>query len=196
MRTARETLEEIAAGDALPHLSDPRAEVRRVAVSACARLGRDAIEPLSSLLDGELDETVRAEIIEVLGSLGPDALPSVWATREDQSTRVVEAVATALGEIGDGSAVPWLVEALDGADDNLVREAAVAALGSIGDERSLAPLLEAARSGKPQIRRRAVVALTAFEGPEVEAALLAARLDRNPMVREAAEGILGRPGTP
>ena len=195
VRTAREALEEIAAGNPLAHLADPRAEVRRVAVSACAGLGRAALGPLSSLADHEEDETVRAEIIEVLGGFGPDAYPRVWAARGDQSTRVVEAVATALGEIGEDAAVPWLLDALDGHEDGLVREAAIAALGSIGDETALAALLDAARNGKPQIRRRAVVALTAFEGLEVEAALLAARLDRNPMVREVAEGILGRPGS-
>lgn len=195
VRTVRETLEEIASGNPLQHLADPRPEIRRVAVSACADLGRDALDPLSSLLENEKDETVRAEIIEVLGRLGPDAYAPVWSARDDQSPRVVESVATALGEIGSTDAIPWLLEALDTHEDGLVREAAVAALGSIGDEAALAVLLDAVRAGKPQIRRRAVVALTAFEGPEVEAALLAARLDRNPMVREVAEGILGRPGS-
>ncbi|NNF88611.1 MAG: MerR family transcriptional regulator, partial [Acidimicrobiia bacterium] len=60
------------------------------------------------------------------------------------------------------------------------------------DDRALPTLLEAVAAGKPQIRRRAVVALTAFEGPDVEAAFTAARLDRNPMVREVAEMVLGR----
>ena len=106
--------------------------------------------------------------------------------------RVVEAATTALGEIGDPTAVPWLIETSANHENALVREAAIAALGSIGDQRSLPTLLEAVRTGKPQIRRRAVVALTAFEGPEVEAALTTARLDRNPMVREVAEMVLGR----
>jgi HEAT repeat protein len=195
VRTTRETLREIAAGDPLPHLADPRPEIRRVAVSACASLGPAALEPLSSLLDNDQDEAVRAEVIEVLGKLGPDAYTAVWSARDDASHRVVEAVATALGEIGDSAAIPWLLSSVGGHEDGLVREAAVAALGSIGDEAALEALLDAARTGKPQIRRRAVVALTAFEGPEVEAALLAARLDRNPMVREVGEGILGRPAT-
>lgn len=165
-----------------------------MAVSACALLGSTALDPLSSLAGHESDEYIRSEIVEVLGRLGADAYPVVWAAREDESIRVIEAVATALGEIGDAAALPWLLEVGDDHPDGLVREAAVAALGAIGDDRALPTLLEAVRNGKPQIRRRAVVALTAFEGPQVEAALLAARLDRNPMVREVAEAILGRPG--
>ncbi len=106
--------------------------------------------------------------------------------------RVVEAATTALGEIGDSAFVPWLIETSAHHENALIREAAIAALGSIGDERSMPTLLEAVRTGKPQIRRRAVVALTAFDGPEVEAALTVARLDRNPMVREVAEMVLGR----
>jgi hypothetical protein len=38
-----------------------------------------------------------------------------------------------------------------------------------------------------------VVALTVFEGPEIEPALRAAARDRNPMVREVAEMVVGRP---
>ena len=192
MGTERDALQEIASGDPVRYLDDPRPEVRRVAVSACAGLGSEALEALASRVAQEPDENVRAEIIEVLGRLGSDAYPHVWERRDDESTRVVESVATALGELGDAAALPWLLGLIDNHEDVLVREAAVAALGAIGDDRALPTLLESARSGKPQIRRRAVVALTAFEGPQVEAALLAARLDRNPMVKEVAEGILGR----
>jgi len=152
----------------------------------------DALGPLSELSARDPDEEVRAEAIEVLGLLGEPASAAVVAALADASMRVVEAATTALGEIGDPTAVPWLIEASVDHENALVREAAIAALGSIGDQRSLPTLLEAVRTGKPQIRRRAVVALTAFEGPEVEAALTTARLDRNPMVREVAEMVLGR----
>jgi len=188
----RDILEDLAGGDPIPHLSDDRSEVRRLAVAACSRLGLDALEPLSELSAHDPDEEVRAEAIEVLGLLGEAASAAALAARADSSLRVVEAATTALGEIGDPTTVPWLIETSTNHEAALVREAAIAALGSIGDERSLPTLLEAVRTGKPQIRRRAVVALTAFEGPEVEAALTTARLDRNPMVREVAEMVLGR----
>lgn len=192
MAEGREILEQIATGDPRPHLAHPAPEVRRLAVAACVRFGADAIGWLAPLAVGDEDEHVRAEAVEVLGGLGRDAYVSVWAARTDPSARVVEAVATALGEMGDSRAVAWLTGVLEEHPEPIVREAAVAALGAIGDTRALPVVLEAARAGKPQIRRRAVVALTAFEGPEVEAALLAATLDRNPMVREVAEMLLGR----
>ncbi len=192
MGAGREILEDIVGNDPIPHLKDPRAEVRRLAVAAVARFGSGALEPLAVLAAGDPDEHVRAEAVEVSGALGESAYAVAWGAREDSSARVVEAAVTALGEIGDETAVPWLIETVTLHDEAIVREAAVAALGAIGDERALPTLLEAARSGKPQIRRRAIVALTAFEDAEVEGVFAAARLDRNPMVREVAEMVLGR----
>jgi len=43
---------------------------------------------------------------------------------------------------------------------------------------------------KPSVRRRAVVALAAFEGPEVEAAVLRARDDLDWQTRSSAELLL------
>jgi HEAT repeat protein len=188
----RDTLEQIVGSDPLPHLKDGRAEIRRLAVAGSARLGQAAFESLVATLDEDSDDEVRAAAIEILGGLGPRAFDAVWGARDDPSMRVVEAAVSALGEIGQTEAVPWLIEAVPTHQEPLVREAAVAALGAIGDQSALPTLLQAARSGKPQIRRRALVALTAFEGPEVVSAFTAARLDRNPMVREIAEMVLGR----
>jgi HEAT repeat protein len=75
-----------------------------------------------------------------------------------------------------------------GHDDALAREAAVAALGALGDEAGLPAILAACRD-KPTIRRRAVLALAPFEGDGVEAALVAARTDRDWQVRQAAEDL-------
>jgi HEAT repeat protein len=55
-------------------------------------------------------------------------------------------------------------------------------------------LLDLVETGSPQVRRRSVVALSVFEGERVTAALLAAAGDRNPMVREAAEMVVGPGG--
>jgi HEAT repeat protein len=114
----------------------------------------------------------------------------------DETAEVREAAATALGEIGSATSVPILVtHAGDSDEDKLVREAAVAALGAIGDPAALPTLLELIADGPPQIRRRCVAALSVFDGPDVEAALHAAATDRNPMVREAAEMVVGRTPT-
>ena len=51
------------------------------------------------------------------------------------------------------------------------------------------PAVLAATGDKATVRRRAVIALAAFEGPEVDAALEAARGDRDWQVRQAAEDL-------
>lgn len=112
------------------------------------------------------------------------------AVLDDPDAAVVEVAAWAAGEqehVGDDVLQRLCALATD-ADDALVREAAVAALGAIGDERALAAIL-AACDDKPAIRRRAVLALAPFEGPAVEAALQAARTDRDWQVRQAAEDV-------
>ncbi|MCL1693116.1 MAG: HEAT repeat domain-containing protein, partial [Actinomycetia bacterium] len=112
--------------------------------------------------------------------------------RNDDDPRVVEAIATAYGELGDPAAVPWLIELASTDGDRAGREAAVAALGAIGDDSALSTLLELVASAPPQVRRRAVVALTVFDDPAVEPAIRGAARDRNPSVREAAEMVVGR----
>lgn len=168
------------------------AKVRRLAVSACSgRLGTDEIEALEAALNSDSDPRVRAEAAEVLSEGGPAVFEAVMKATSDEDGIVREAAATGLGELEDNRAVDWLMSAAAHDAEKLVREAAVAALGAIGDERAIALLLELVTSAPPQVRRRSVVALSVFDGPEVEAAITAAKEDRNPMVREAAEMVFG-----
>lgn len=109
----------------------------------------------------------------------------------DTADVVVEAAAWAAGEQGAVHLVPTLSRLATTAADALVREAAVAALGAIGSVDGLSAIL-AACGDKPAIRRRAVLALAPFDGPEVDAALEAARHDRDWQVRQAAEDVLPR----
>ena len=193
MGTDREILTQIASGKVLAHLRDPRPEIRRLAASACSGVHTGQVKTaLQGLAANDDNEEVRAQAIEILSEFGPLVLEDVQRATADPAVRVVEAAVTALGELGSTEPVPWLIETVAGHDETIVREAAVAALGALGDQRALPGLLEAASTGKPQVRRRAVVALSAFDGPKVEATLEMARLDRNPMVREVAEMLLGR----
>jgi HEAT repeat protein len=180
--------------DPLPFLNHADERIRWLAVSAChVRISQpDVTEAVSEVLRSDPAARVRAEAAEALGST-PDRFSDLFAAADDPDAIVREAVATAFGEIADRHALPWLASAARDDADKLVREAAVAALGAIGDPATLPVLLEIVTSGGPQLRRRAVVALSVFDGPEVEAALRAAANDRNPMVREAAEMVVGRP---
>ena len=74
--------------------------------------------------------------------------------------------------------------------DPLCRESAVAALGAIADPAGL-PAILAGLDDKPEVRRRAVIALAPFDGPEVDAALARAAVDRDKQVRAAAAELLG-----
>ena len=174
------------------YLEDHRPTIRRLALSSLA--GKPAhCETVARLLDDE-EPRVRAEAAEVLGTFGKPALASLLdaAARTDEQI-VVEAIAAALGEVADSRATPWLIEVARGNHDTLTRETAVASLGAIADPSALPVLLELVADGPPHVRRRSVVALTVFDGGEVEAAIRTALTDRNPMVREAAEMVVGRP---
>ncbi|NNF65262.1 MAG: hypothetical protein HKN07_13520 [Acidimicrobiia bacterium] len=167
------------------------ATVRRLAVTMA---GESDVASLARAL-GDDDATVRAAAVEQLAVVGGDR-ETVMEAADDHDERVVEAVATALGELEDEAALPWLTTLAKDHTDKLVREAAVAALGAIGHPDALPVLLELLGKGPPQVRRRCVVALTVFDVPGVEEALQAALDDRNPMVREAAEMVVGRPVEP
>jgi HEAT repeat protein len=108
---------------------------------------------------------------------------------EDPDVTVVEAAAWALGELGgDRAAIVALARVAGGHEDALAREAAVGALGARGDPEGLAAVLAACRD-VATVRRRAVLALAPFEGPAVDAAVVAARRDRDWQVRQAAEDL-------
>lgn len=185
----------LLSSDPLPYFDHDDASVRRLAVSVAAaektRAGLD--DALVVLLQSDPSDRVRAEAAEVLATTGPAAFDALLTATDDVSPIVVEAAMTGLGEIKAPAAVPLLIDAAQSHKDRLVREAAVASLGAIADERALQTLLDLVAKGPPRIRRRSVVALTVFDGPDVEAAIRGALTDRNPMVREAAEMVAGRP---
>jgi HEAT repeat protein len=166
--------------------------LRRIAVAA-AQSKPELWETLATMLAQDPDPLVRRECAEVLGRSGANPLEAISAARHDDAATVREAAITALGEIASPASVDALLEtAADENEDKLVREGAVAALGAIGDERAVATLIKLIDTGPPQIRRRCVPALSVFDGAEIEAALRRAAADRNPMVREAAEMVVGR----
>ncbi len=165
---------------------------RRIAVAASLR-HPSLFDRLADMLITDADAIVRRECAEVLGLSGRGDPELLRRALQDDVPEVREAAATALGEVADSGSVEILIEhATNDDEDKLVREAAVAALGAIGDDRAVPALLALIESGPPQLRRRSVPALSVFDGDRVETALRQAAKDRNPMVREAAEMVVGR----
>lgn len=177
--------------DPKPALDSADATVRRLAVAAA--VARPELHPqVIELLSEDPAPMVRRECAETLGMAAVDDHAPLVEALHDVDSTVREAAVTALGELEAAPPVPALIALARDDSDSLVREAAVAALGAIGDVTAVPPLLELLANGPPQVRRRCVVALTVFEGREIEAALRSAARDRNPMVREAAEMVVGR----
>lgn len=167
-------------------LIDPDPAIREVALGAAERLGMLDAARLSTALSDESPIVRRRAAVVAAAHLDVDLLPALHDSDDD----VLESAAWACGEheVVSDDVLDRLVHLATHAEAALVRESAVAALGAIGDPRGLPAILAGCRD-KPAIRRRAVLALAPFEGPEVDAALEAARNDRDWQVRQSAEDI-------
>ncbi len=173
-------------------LEDEAPAVRATALAALVRLGRCDLELLAAAL-GDPSPAVRrrgAEVAWRAALAAGDVARLLEGRLADEDTTVVEAAAFSLGELRSHAACPALARLTVSHPDPLCRESAVAALGAIGDQSSLEVIL-GALADRPPIRRRAVLALASYEGPEVDAAVEAARSDRDWQVRQAAEDLSG-----
>ena len=153
-------------GRLLKLLKDPKPSVRKAAARALGVVREiKAVRPLCQLLsDGDPD--VRREAIISLGLIGdPSCVPSLLEhpARESEGGDVIEAeppagevilivgeelyqseaeaVIVALGRIGDRRAVPYLLDALAGAERTSSRASAARALGLIKEPQAVEPLL-------------------------------------------------------
>lgn len=174
-------------------LGDDDASVRGTALGALLRAGAITAADIDEALR-DRDPGVRRRAAEVYAASPPTIRVSLRAALADVDSTVVEVAAWACGEVGrpEPGIVALLADLVIGHPDALVREAAVAALGALGEADGL-PAILAAAGDKPAVRRRAVLALAPFEGPAVDAALEAARADRDWQVRQAAEDLAGPP---
>lgn len=173
---------------------DPR--VRELALGALARAGAlDETTVLAAL--GDDVPAVRRRAADLAARLGSsdELVRSLREALADGDPLVVEAACWSLGELGDAGAVGTLSGIARQHVDARAREAALAAIAAIGEPSGLEAVLDALND-RPTVRRRAVVALSAFDGPEVDAALRRSAADRDWQVREVAEILLdeGDPG--
>jgi HEAT repeat protein len=168
------------------HLADDDAGVREAVLGALARMGTLTE---AQVIDAFADPApVVRRRAATLAATRPEV--GLLPLLDDTDPSVIEVAAWACGEQErvDDATLSRLIALATAADDALVRESAAAALGAIGDERGLPAILTAVHD-KPNVRRRAVLALAPFDGPEVEAAIVAALTDRDWQVRQAAEDL-------
>lgn len=117
-------------------------------------------------------------------------VPGLIKALAARDTRIRDAAAFALGELGDARAVDLFLAALRSSHSD-ARLAAVTALGKVRDERAAEPLITALGDQYERIRQRAVEALAGMGDPRAERALIAALQDKDGAVRQAAAQALG-----
>ena len=142
-----------------------------------------AAEPLAIALPSAGDEMSQLSTEELLASLA-QLHAGDWQTRQS--------AVTALGERGDVSAVPALLEAIKD-DSSHVRWSAVRALSAIDDRKVVPGLLSALRDEDAYVIDAASEALGRI-GRAAQPGLLRALKERRPEVRGAAVEVLGRIG--
>jgi HEAT repeat protein len=169
-----------------------------------------AIESLIRTARTDDDERVRTAAIDALDDIGPDAIERLVAEmagvdpdgadwrRAEAFAQTLSAgrdelrmaAANALRRVGDASALPALIEALDDPNPR-VRERAARACGAIGDERAVDALADRLTDPTGRVRREAAAALAAIGTEKALEPLLGAADDRREEVRYAAITALG-----
>lgn len=158
------------------------------------RHGEASIAPLLSVLERRTPARARAWAANVLGELrAPVALPALLAGLDDTDDEVRAKSATALGRIGDRSAVRPLLEHLLADPAPFVRARIANALGLFGDNDVTDRLVHALGDPAWWVRVRSVEALERI-GPAAEQPLLTALNHADGEVRGRAAGTLERLG--
>jgi HEAT repeat protein len=132
-------------------LKDEKADVRREASGALARIGEPALMPLVAELEDE-DGRAREAAARALGLLGDvRSIGPLIAACKDEIAHVE--AAAALARLG-APAVEPLIAALEGGDP-LTRRSATIALGLGRDRRAIEPLTAALKDDDKQVRQDA-----------------------------------------
>lgn len=150
-------------------------QARRNAVWAISRVNSEASRGQLRFALGDLDDSVVHAATRSVG-IAKDGLgvTSLFQVLQSSSWPNRRAAASALGEIGDATAVPYLLSALAEPGDDHLRHALVYALIEIGDQLRTAAGLE---SSDPSVQHAALVALDQMRG--------------SPLTREQVAPLLG-----
>jgi HEAT repeat protein len=174
----------------LDALSDAKWAVRKRACDRLGELGAAILEPLERLLE-EGSEDQKFWVMKALVALGRDAVPALIRalTRGEQATRVYGA--SALGEIGDPVAVPYLVQAL-GDPVWRVRRNAYESLLALGDA-ALPELTKSMAGANEDVAFWSAKALGKF-GDKARGVLLSALKSGSHQLRFIIAAALGESG--
>ena len=143
-----------ATGPLIPLLQDKVKAVREEATTALAEIGDPAFPSLLEALKHS-EWLVRLHAVEALGkSRSAEAVePLLWALFNDHDQAIREDVVRALGQLGDGRAVEFLVTVMK---ESSLRTLAVEALGRIGDRRAVPVLIAVLNESDRPVVSRAV----------------------------------------
>jgi HEAT repeat protein len=136
--------------------------------------------------------TLLSQILNTEGE-GGRAVEPLLAILDNSDKNVRQAVASALGQIGDERAVAPLIAKLDDSD-KYVRQAVASALGQIGDERAVAPLIAKLDDSDKYVRQAVAEALGQIGNERAVAPLIAKLDDSDKYVQRAVASALGRIG--
>ena len=139
-------------------LKSTNRRVRRAAVRAASRIPSDDYAGiLVKLLDDE-DDDVRLGAVEALGATREKSAVPVLITRLEGGDRNGIRILWALGEIGDGQALPVLAKQMK-SSEAFTRQMVVEALGKIGGDEATSLLFDAMVDSDSSVRKKAESAL-------------------------------------
>ncbi len=175
----------------------------------------ESVETLVSASVTDDEEDVRAAAVEGLDEIGSEAVEQLlvkitgskvregadWATAKKFANALGSdipelrmAAASALGQLGEASAVPNLAKALEDENPN-VRVRACAALAQLDHPKAVPALISRLSDPHGKVRREAAVALASIGTDQALAALLDMLDDSSTSIRRIAAASLGEAGT-
>jgi len=145
-----------------------------------------ARQALTGLLGAE---EVRKDVVEVLVRYGHRITEQLIPELEHADSEVRRAAVTALGRVGDPTAVPALIRTL--VNDPGLTIPVATALARIGDSRAYDTLLSLLSDDSASVRQAAIAGINSLGDPRTKADTLRMMSDDNPNVRESAVRIAG-----
>ncbi|HZU70780.1 MAG TPA: HEAT repeat domain-containing protein [Ktedonobacteraceae bacterium] len=170
-------------------LHDVDGEVRITVIETLGNTGDVKVIPNLLEVLSDLDEEVRNAVSDVLIKFGKKAVSGLLEVLHSKPFAKARA-AKVLGIIGDPTAVPELLTALDNQGDKVLRREAAVALGRIGGDEAISGLLGALHDQESFVRQAAATALGRIKNPTTIPNLSAALLE-NPYSYDVQRAIIG-----